>query len=417
MLSNQEPYRFAARLTEEARWSLFLACERDRDLPARVFEAIHNQVVDTLYKRYPRALPLPDDGGWQAGRLRATFGCLVRNLWTDLQADRRPTNSAPRDALVVAVAAMAYLLCGFVPSEDPDALRPPRFEVHIPLDFSVEAMRDTMCVWLGYYSGSDSEMREAIMKAMRQVLANQPRAWEEEAIQSAVAAADLVYGGATPGLVREIVHEGRVCKEAELLFGVSTKAEKERLARTMGRVHEDMQRLHRAGPDLDALATWVEKRGGEGDLVQGLEGQWLTVLENLLPILPPDVATAMRFGKARDVHGNAVRAINRAIWRHDKRAQRDYKRLVSIDHQESEEGETSSRHEVTPDLSAEIAASVDADLDGILDGIELTARERQVAQLLRSGWGNSEIAKKLEISEGRVSQIVNSLAPKLKGRI
>lgn len=93
--------------------------------------------------------------------------------------------------------------------------------------------------------------------------------------------------------------------------------------------------------------------------------------------------------------------------RERKAAQRDATRTLSLDCPMSEDG-TLSLHDVLAH------GETSDDVSDTLDALALTARQRQVADLLAQGYLQTDVANILSISPGRVSQIVDGIGRKLR---
>lgn len=398
--------KLSLRHSKTAPWSLFLAIERNPELHRRTLEAIHNEVVRTLYDRFPRALQVPDDQGWLLDKLSETFVALARSL----VEGKPPCEVEPRDSLVVVLAAIAYLWCPFT-QWNGEAFPPrPTIEVNVPPDFDVQALRDTMELWLCNYFGRGQALREALAGVLAEVCSKAAHPRFADAIQEAMLAADLVYGGATPGLVRHTVETGEVGVEAEVLFGVGKgTAEKQALVANMRRVHADLTARHNEGPILDDYANWVEELASDGGLIRGLEGHWIKILGELLYVLPPDTSTALVFGKGSDVHRDAVTVLRRSLEKYTKRHQREGQKLTSIDRPIAAEDDEVSMHDMLPDQRADIKLSAIADVEDLLALITESPEEQQVALLSYQGYTQQSIADQLGRSQAWASGTINEL--------
>ena len=94
--------------------------------------------------------------------------------------------------------------------------------------------------------------------------------------------------------------------------------------------------------------------------------------------------------------------------RERKAGQRNEARLVSLNKPiETDDGSLSLQ-----DVLA--APEAGEDIGDLLDGLGLTARQRQVAELLAAGNMQTDVARILSLSPGRVSQIVDEIGRKLR---
>jgi len=404
------------RISEDARLSLAAAHRSWPDLPRRVFEACCQAAVDVVWKRYPRALWMPDYEPFCQHCER-----VLAKLLTVLGADKvDDTDVAARQSLLAAAALIAYDYAYILPYEEP--LR----ELHVPADLDKETLLDTVAVCCmnahgGPFSPTFSDTLAEILRKLLGPSADGPGLLSDDEVQHVLQTAFLSSGGPTPGLVRLIVKEveaakkqhrkPKLPKEAEIPLSMTPDEVKSLYDQMADRFKEEIA--------LDLLADMLVERSTCKDLVEGLHGQWRSLLGLIAPhVWPPDVSTAHKLltPARRDTWvGDTVLAAKRVKERFAKRAQRERKRFpVELDKPiEANEGVV-SLHELMPDKSASV--EMGESLEDVLNAYAFTQREQQVAILDMLEYKQKEIASFLKISPQRVSQLVEQIKTKARSR-
>lgn len=394
-------------LSEGGRASALEALKRRPDIPDQVFQGFHLAWWIAASRRFPRAIkPLPSEDSY------LFYWRVVVTMLTESQIDHETLSAAREidftpDAKAAASEALLEAVCaaGFVLMlafwDEPEAKGP------LPA-LDANGWLQTLTLMAHNWSGEPSPASRLLSDILHRVY--KEAGLDEDAAQSGLLNAFFASGGPTPQLVERIVRTGKVPYEAKHLVQVDR----------VKLMYDLMRELYEDGLDVRDFAEWLAELESAVDPTVGLVRKWGTGMVALVPYLwPPAVSAAFFLGGRRATEGKPheewlrenFEFLQRIWWRDDQRARREARRVgLELDAPvETDEGSVSPR-EVVPGRSH---PELEAEIGVLLDGVELTKRERQVAELLSQGYRNTDIAELLGLTPGRLSHIVSQLRRKI----
>lgn len=398
------------RISKQGLHALFLAQVAYPDLYEQTFAAIEEQSRELLRSRFPRALPVPFDSVARAHE-RKLFGSVLGGMADLLEPANAPSAPvSPRRSLVVALSIATEMLALVLPYEGP-------CQLDIPPDLDSESFLDTVAVLCCNPLAPSGLFSEVVSQAVRRVLSARTGFFEDP-VHSAVLSGYFASGGLTPNAVRSILDSDDVDKDIEVALGI--KGQWWQFVSDVRRTYQELEQCHRCGLNLDAFADYIEGRATSHDLLDGLRGQWLDLLDVALPLWPPATATAhvLLDSTRRDVWlGRTITAARRAHWRQEY-AKRSLRKRTAV-HLDSgaygTQGEGASRHELVPDEdTAGNSADCYLELQEMLSEAGLTDQERRTAEGLARGDIPAEIARDLGVSAARVTALKQQIEAKLR---
>ncbi|NLF02857.1 MAG: hypothetical protein GX601_17990 [Anaerolineales bacterium] len=406
--------------------SLLSALRQKPQLPRQVLQAVHAEYICKLRDLYPRAI-IPDSvSGGEIDEEMRTF-CTVLG---QIKSAHLPGDAVPRESYVVALVLMAKWIFRAAFSQTTRTRPTTVTRLEIPNDIDPEALSQTLQVWCRNGNGADSALHNCVIQGAQNGLlaAWCPSALQytdderigqlpyhiADSVQEALLAVDLLLGGASPGLVLDIVSTRQIPKEAELLFGAEAKSEKQAAVDRIVETYEDMEDL-RHYVSIPAFGDWIESVAGRKDLISGMDGHWLRAMRELLPILPPEMATAQLLQGDKEWLERGTKAARRAIQRNLSRQRRENSKYAySLDQPADTPSQSVSALDAHEDPKAEYSDAIEDRLDGLLSGIALTTRQQDVARCISQGLTQVETAKTLGISPPRVHRILTAIGTKLR---
>jgi len=408
---------------ERFRSALLTAMNKQPDLHRQVAKAMWREAHEVVYRRYPRALRVEGDLEQFAYCVEETFARLAYELC----GDQPRTQLVERESIAVAVAALAYVIDPYVPhNRKRPQLQLPR---DLPVDFDEESARQTVQALRCNAFGLRSAFREAVIDEMEHLLehqhtysgSQQASQRTRERLQEAMVSIDFIQGGATPGLVSQMLTQEVFPVEARGFLELESETDIQAFRIDLRKRYDELLVYHEKGISLLDAARGLEEMSRSDDLLRGLDGQWMEVYSRLVVALRPEIVLALELGRPQDMDAEESSAVRRAFWRGDKEAWRASGReRHSLDEPLSSTTENLSRHDVTPDNSVQYASESAEDLnefEAVVSRAHLTPRQTCILHLSRSGLKQREIADRLGISEATVSEHMTKIRGRLRKTI